>query len=174
MRIRASVLVPAALCFALVSPIGCGARDDEVVQYDIDIDLTVDHARFVFHYPTWGWPIRWPTVSSLAIASDEDGLLWRLEATDPEGVPARELTIVYGETPDGFSQVDPSGNVRPRPLTRGRVYFVGATGRGSVFRAVFALPVGRYGAPPRHDWVPDSQPADGTPDVAREQAEPAD
>jgi len=173
MRIRASVLISAAFCFALVSPIGCGGRDDAAVQYDIDVDLTSDHPRFVFHHPTWGWPFRWPKVSSLAVASDEDGLLWKLEATDPDGVPAQELAIVYGETPDGFFQADPSGNVRPRALTRGRVYFVGATGRGSVFRAVFALPVGRYGPAPRNDWAPDSQPAGDTPDVAREQAEPA-
>ncbi len=140
------------------------------MQYEIGVDLTADHPRFVFHHPTWGWPFRWPKVSELAVASDEDGLLWKLEATNPAGQAAQELVIVYGEAPDGFSQVEPQGNARPKMLTRGRVYYVGATGPGAVFRAVFALPVGRYGRAPRSDWVPGAQRAD----IASEQAKPAD
>ncbi len=167
-------MVPAVLCFALVSSLGCGARDEQTVQYEIGVDLTADHPRFFFHHPTWGWPVLWPKVSELAVASDEDGLLWKLEATDPGGVAAQELAIVYGEAPDGFFQVEPQNNTRPRHLTRGRVYYVGATGPGAVFRAVFALPVGRYGPAPRSDWAPSSQPADRAPDIAPEQAEPAD
>ncbi len=162
------------VCRVVFLPSGGSAPDDEAVRYEIAVDLTADHPRFVFHHPTWGWPFRWPKLSSLAVASDEDGLLWKLDATDPGGVAARDLAIVYGETPDGFFQANPPGNARPRPLTRGRVYFVGATGPDSAFRAVFALPVGPYGPAPRPDWLPDSQPADRPSDVAREQAKPAE
>ena len=68
-------------------------------------------------------------------------MVWECKTADPTGVPARQLAIIYGETPAGFLQVFPKKPARPAPLHPGRTYFMGATGSEIDYRAVFALPV---------------------------------
>lgn len=114
---------------------GCGG------PHAITVDLSADQPRFIIHQMTWGWPFRWPMVDDFVIASEEDGALWELKSTDPAGVPARRLAIVYGDVPPGFTQVHPEGVSRPKALLPGRSYYVGATGPVSIYRVVFALPV---------------------------------
>ncbi len=123
---------------------GAGCGDPTAIA----VDLSADKPRFVIHHVTWGWPFRWPRVQEFAIASNEDGALWDIKSIDEAGVPARELGIVYGEVPPGFAQVSPEQDARPKPLVGGRMYFVGATGPESVYRTVFALPIGMLGPPP--------------------------
>ncbi|MCG8404311.1 MAG: hypothetical protein MI923_03840 [Phycisphaerales bacterium] len=113
----------------------------------IDVDLSADKPRFTIDHADWGWPFRWRRVSDFALASEEEGLLWEIRSTDPDGCSARQLAIVYGDVPAGFYQVAPEENARPARLRSGRTYYVGATGTSSVYRAVFALPVARLGMP---------------------------
>lgn len=124
-------------------------------EYKVEVDLSTDTPRFLMHEPTWGWPFRWPRVSALAIGADEESM-WEIEAADSKGLEANQLAIIYGDVPAGFVQTHPPNDARPRKLTQGRTYFVGATGpEGEIFRAIFALPVGPEGTPPDPEFAPD-------------------
>lgn len=120
----------------------------------IIIDHSSEMPRFIIHHPGWGTPATWPRVQEFAIASDEDGSLWELKSTDPQGVPADRLAIIYGQTPDGFFQAHPAENARPRPLLRGRTYYLGANGTAGSYRGVFALPLVPHRPVPEPDLIP--------------------
>ena len=110
----------------------------------IDVDISGENPRFVIHHRTWGWPFLWPRVDAFALASEEDGRMWELEARLPEGVPARDLVFEYGKIPADFRQAFPPKDSRPRKLTGGRNYYIGATGPNEErYRMVFALPMPR-------------------------------
>lgn len=128
-----------AICLA-----GCG---DQTI---IEVDLSADKPRFTFDHSAAGWPFRQPKIDAFALASESDGLLWEIRALTPDGHPVRGFAIIYGDVPEGFHQIAPEGDARPRPLRSGRTYYVGATGPKSVYRTVFALPVepmGKLGDP---------------------------
>ncbi|QDV89040.1 hypothetical protein RAS2_01010 [Phycisphaerae bacterium RAS2] len=108
----------------------------------IDVDLTSHPVRFLIDHRGWPRPFMCPRVTEFAVASDEEGAVWQLAAESAEGVPARELAIVYGELPRGFVQTVPTSG-RPPRLMEGRTYYVGAGGPRSVYRIVFALPLER-------------------------------
>jgi len=147
-RVRISVLWAFLPCVCSLLAGGCGASDR------IAIDLSAPTPRFILNKPTWGWPFRWPMVNALAIASKQDGALWEIRTTDPDGLAAHRLAIIYGQIPPGFYQVVPDDNAHPPPLRAGRNYFVGATGPDATFRAVFALPIQAGTAPPPPDLPP--------------------
>lgn len=108
----------------------------------IDVDLTSHPVRFLIDHQGWPRPFVCPRVTEFAVASDEDGAVWQLAAESAEGIPARELAIVYGELPRGFVQIVPASGQPPR-LMEGRTYYVAAGGPRSVYRIVFALPLER-------------------------------
>lgn len=134
--------------------LGCGGGEH------IGVDLSADVPRFIIHRPSLGWPVRWPLVNAFVIASEEDGAVWELRSTDPSGLPARRLAIIYGQVPSGFYQVLPSENVAPAALRKGRLYFVGATGPKAGFRTVFALPIGPRGSPGSSNSSPQAKSHD--------------
>ncbi len=108
----------------------------------IDVDLTSHPVRFLIDHRGWPRPFMYPRVTEFAVASEEDGAVWQLAAESAEGVPAKELAIVYGERPRGFVQTVPTSG-RPPRLMEGRTYYVAAGGPRSVYRIVFALPLER-------------------------------
>jgi len=142
----------AGLLGALSSAVGCGRHEN--VQ-TIGFDATGGVATFTLNHRGWPAPMRWPGVNEVSVASEaDDAELWHLVADDPGGVPAKELTIVYGVVPRGFSQTVPADQSRPKKLAREQNYYIGAGGKECVFGVVFAMP-----------WVtsrpvPESQPAD--------------
>ncbi|MEK6644888.1 MAG: hypothetical protein AABZ08_13375 [Planctomycetota bacterium] len=103
------------------------------------IDYSTVPMRFVIDHQGWPRPFKTPRVTEFAIANDQDELVWQLAATDG-GADARGFAIVYGEPPRGFEQVFPEKSERPKPLVRGRTYFMAAGGKSAVYRMVFALP----------------------------------
>ncbi len=107
----------------------------------IEVDFSSQQVRFIIDHRGWPRPFSWPRVNDFGIASEEDGPIWQLQTETLSGQPARQLAIIYGEVPRGFSQVFPSDNAAPKPLERGRNYFVAAGGPKQVYKAVFALPV---------------------------------
>jgi hypothetical protein len=128
----AAVAVYILLTFAVT---GCGRPEA------IEVDLSSMPVRFVIDHSGWPRPFWWPRVTEFAMGSEEDDLLWQLEATDSRGELAHKLAFVYGEVPPGFAQVFPAVGRCPRPLTPGRSYYVGAAGPKAVYRSVFALPI---------------------------------
>jgi hypothetical protein len=97
----------------------------------IDVDLGTSPPRFLIDHRGWPRPFRAPRVREFAIATENEAI-WQLEATRPNGTPARLLAIVYGVVPEGFRQVFPENAARPRPLEKGRTYFVAAGGQSTV------------------------------------------
>ncbi|MFQ5412539.1 MAG: hypothetical protein ACE5EC_09570 [Phycisphaerae bacterium] len=162
-QIVSTVLIM-AMCFAGLS--GCSTPN-------IQVDLSSDRPRFIIHHPTWGWPFRWPRVDGFAIASGTEHH-WELKAVEPSGAPARDLAIVYGEVPNGFYQVFPEKNAKPRSLRAGEIYWVGATGSDTTYHATFALPVDRFGIPPPRPFSPGERLDDGDRPEPPKQAKPAD
>jgi hypothetical protein len=107
----------------------------------VEVDLSATPARFVIDHAGWPRPFWWPRVTEFAIGSEEDDLLWQVQATSAEGELAHKLAFVYGEVPPAFMQVSPPPGKAPKPLIGGRAYYVGAIGPKAVYRAVFALPI---------------------------------
>lgn len=135
---RANRLVHTAFCLIL-SAAPClltGCQKPQAVL----IDYSTAPMRFVIDHQGWPRPFKSPRVTEFAIANDQDELVWQLAATEGGGAEARGFAIVYGEPPRGFEQVFPEKGERPRPLIRGRTYFVAAGGGSNVYRMVFALP----------------------------------
>jgi hypothetical protein len=130
--------VRAACTFLLLSwaATGCGRAET------VEVDLSSTPVRFVIDHSGWPRPFWWPRVTEFAIGSEEDDLLWQLQATDASGKLAHKLAFVYGEVPPGFTQVFPAVGKAAKSLIAGRSYYVGATGPNAVYRAVFALPIG--------------------------------
>ncbi len=150
-----------AWLLCMCSP-GCGGGEN------IGVDLSADAPRFILHRPVSGWPFRWPMVDAFVIASEDDGAVWELRSTDPTGLQARRLAIIYGQVPSGFHQVLPKENAAPAALHAGRLYYVGATGPHERFRTVFALPIRPRGSPgssnsPLRGERRDDRPSDGVP-----------
>ncbi|HVP11924.1 MAG TPA: hypothetical protein VMV94_12150 [Phycisphaerae bacterium] len=144
---------------------GCGRPET------VEVDLSSSPARFIVDHAGWPRPFWWPRVTEFAIGSEEDDLLWQLQATSDRGELAHKLAFVYGQVPPGFAQVFPAVGTAPKPLIPGRSYFVGAVGPKAVYRAVFALPVSPEEAPHRRPGrqsssdpgEPSSQPASSRP-----------
>jgi len=114
----------------------CGCQEPQ----SIDVDISSNPLRFIIDHRGWPRPFWAPSVKEFAIATEEEAV-WQLEATGSRGEAARELAIVYGEAPAGFRQVFPEKAEKPKPLQRGRMYFVAAGGRSTVYRMVFSLPM---------------------------------
>lgn len=148
----------ASVSAAAFAPLATGCVDHS----QIVVDLSADEPRFIIHHPGFGWPFLWPRVQEFAIASDEDGSLWELRSTSPDGVAANQLAITYGEPPDGFFQAHPAENARPRRLKRGCTYYLGANGTAGSYRGVFALPIEANLLTPEPDLVPGAT-RDGVP-----------
>ena len=147
-----SVLLFGGLLCALSSGVGCGPHEN--VQM-IGFDATGGVATFTLNHRGWPAPMRWPGVSEVSVASEaDDAELWHLVAEAPGGVPAKELTIVYGVVPRGFSQTVPVDGGRPKKLVTGQNYYIGAGGKECVFGVVFALPLVTTRP------VPENQPVD--------------
>lgn len=146
-RRMGAILAPLAVLIPFL--IGCQN------SYRVEVDLSNPEPRFLMHGVTWGWPVRWPRVNALAIGADDESL-WEIESIEKPGVQAKNLAIIYGQTPAGFVQNYPLRDARPRTLTQGRTYFVGATGpNNEIFRTIFALPVGPMGRPVEGEFAPD-------------------
>jgi hypothetical protein len=150
----------------------CGCRSSEIQSGTIEVDLSAAQVRFIID-DRYGWQglFRRPKVTNLAIASQEDELLWELRAVAAAGEPTDRLAFVYGQVPPDFEQVFPKGGASPKPLVAGRSYFVGVTGPREAYRVAFALPVHaldwqqdrlRAGEPPSSPPTtgPTSQPID--------------
>lgn len=147
--IRRLSLSTMLLCFAPAA--GCS------VEGRIDVDASALPSRFHIHQKGWPAPFYIPRITEFAIASEEDGPIWQLEAESGKGVMARNLAIEYGILPTGFVQVYPEGDQKPTALRTGRTYFVAAGGPKAIYRMVFALPV--------ESWRPISPtPAQKEPD----------
>lgn len=145
------------LSVSCIAVIGCGNLNR------IEVDLSTATPRIVISGRTWGWPFVWPRVSGIAIATDTEPV-WELESVDKAGVPARNLAIIYGEVPGGFTQTYPGNDARPGRVVPGKTYFVGATGPNEeTYRAIFALPVDPLGAPPNPEFEPDRKKMDPAP-----------
>ncbi len=155
-------------CLLCTCSPGCGGGEN------IGVDLSADAPRFLIHRPTLGWPFRWTMVDAFVIASEEDGAVWELRSTDPAGLPARRLAIIYGQVPSGFYQVLPSESAAPAELRAGRLYYVGATGPKVGFRTVFALPIRSRGSPGSASSPPRSEGHDDRPSGRAPQAKAAD
>jgi len=139
--------------FALASGLGCLGPNQ------IDIDIEKDQPTFFVYAPIWTWNMKPVRINALAVAS-EDEAYWEIRTLTPDGVPAAGLEIHYGELPEDFEQITPANNGRAKDLVPGETCFVGATGpNDETWRAIFALPVSRYGAPPKRDFEPDETPA---------------
>jgi hypothetical protein len=130
------------VCLVYACSFGCGGGEN------IGVDLSADAPRFLIHRPILGSPFRWPRVTAFAIASEEDDAMWELRSTNPAGLPARHLAIIYGRVPPGFYQILPNDNATPAALRKGRLYYVGATGPEAAFRTVFSLPIDSLEASP--------------------------
>ena len=150
-----SVLLVVGFLYAFSSTVGCGPHEN--VQM-IGFYATGGVATFTLNHRGWPAPMRWPGVTEVSVASEaDDAELWHLVAEAPGGVPAKELTIVYGVVPRGFSQTVPVDGGRPKKLVTGQNYYIGAGGKECVFGVVFALPlvnaqhstIGRRAAGPR-------------------------
>jgi len=123
----------------------------------IDITFEDEQPILTLRATRWDAGLQPTLVTGLAIASEREAL-WEIESSDPSGVPAADLVIPYGELPRGFVQLTPSDR-RPRPLRRGVTYYIGATGpENAVWRAVFALPVSRYGIDEKPEWLEQEEP----------------
>lgn len=110
----------------------------------IQIDMTTMPVRFLINHKGWPRPLWTPRVTEFAIASEDDGPIWQLEAADELGRPARDLAIIYGQVPAGFVQTFPEDGLRPRMLATRRTYFVAAGGADSLYKMVFAMPVSQW------------------------------
>ena len=106
----------------------------------VDVDLSTKPARFLINHHGWPRPFWVPRVTEFAIATEQESI-WQLESTSERGTSARELAIVYGEVPDGFRQVFPEDNDKPKELQQHLTYFVAAGGKKALYRIVFSLPV---------------------------------
>lgn len=127
------------LSFAWSAALGCGPHEN--VQM-IGFDATGGVATFTLNHRGWPAPMRWPGVTEVSVASEaDDAELWHLTAESSGGVPAQELTIVYGVVPRGFTQTVPVDGGRPKKLVVGQNYYIGAGGKECVFGVVFALPL---------------------------------
>jgi len=123
----------------------------------IDITLEGERPILTLRAARWDADFQPTLVSGLAIATEGEAI-WEIETSDPTGVPAADLVIPYGELPRGFVQITPPDR-GPRPLRRGETYYIGATGPDdAVWRAVFALPVSRYGIDRKPDWFEEEEP----------------
>lgn len=110
----------------------------------IEVDVSSRPICFIIDHKGWPRPFWWPRVTEFVIASDETEageLIWHLKSIGATGELARELAFTYGRAPPGFYQVFPAGEQAPEPLERGRVYYVAAGGKDTVYRMVFSLPL---------------------------------
>lgn len=135
MTSRRQLATMLSLPFVCLAAGGCGGPGT------IDTDTTSTPVRFIVNHHGWPRPFWWPRVTEFAVGSEEDDLVWHLQATDSLGALTHNLAFVYGEAPPGFQQVYPPAGVMPKPLAPGRSYYVGATGPNAVYRVVFALPL---------------------------------
>jgi hypothetical protein len=135
-----------------------GCRDPETIQ----LDFTSHPVRFIIDHRGWPRPFWWPRLTEFAIATEEDGAIWQLQAPVDDGPLARNFVITYGEVPPGFMQVFPEKQDPPAPLRTGRRYFVAAAGPASVYRMVFSMPIGPRdllsGGPPPASATEEPQP----------------
>jgi len=126
----------AALAALAAACAGCGPYEG-VIQ----IDQTAEPIRFIVHHDDWPRPFWYKRITEFAIASDQDGRIWELKSASPRGVGANQLALLYGRTPEAFTQSYPAGNERPGRLVRGRTYYVAAGGPRALYKMAFALPV---------------------------------
>ena len=149
-RRRAAMMLGVIVC---VGNLAC------VTSNQIDIELRGNQPTLYIDAPIWTWNFRPVRINALAVANDNEAL-WEIRTATPDGVPAAGLEIHYGEVPEDFEQISPPNNGRAKDLAQGETYYVGATGpNDETWRAVFALPVSRFGAPPKQTDEPTSQPA---------------
>lgn len=114
------------------------------VEGPIEVDSTTEPVRFIINHRGWPRPFWSPDITEFAIASEEEGPIWQLEAATGQGVKARQLAILFGRVPSGFVQTFPAQAEKPRRLKPGRNYFVAAGGPKAVFKVVFAVPIDGY------------------------------
>ncbi len=125
-----------------MSGIGCTGANH------IDIEIQDDQPKFFINAPIWTWPGEPVRINALAVASNNESF-WEIRTLTPEGIPAAGIEIRYGTLPDEFEQITPLNNGRAKDLAPGETYYIGATGPDDqTWRAVFALPVSRFGTPP--------------------------
>lgn len=156
------LLRPAILALAFLLPIE-GCQHEGVIE----IDLKARPVKFLIDHRGWPRPFWYPRVTEFAIASEEDGPIWQLEAADETGQPARNLEITYGLVPKGFVQIFPEGGLRPRKLVTHRTYFAAAGGPRSLYKMVFSMPL--------TSWAPISPTPEPNYDASTQPAEePAD
>lgn len=132
---------------------GCARESNILIEFDGDTPT------FIVDQPSLMWGVPPARINALAVAS-EDEAFWQIETVDPNGMPMGGGTITYGQVPEGFEQVTPARGGRARDLRPGVTYYVGATGPDdATWRAIFALPVGRFGLPPKPEFGTDAPPA---------------
>ncbi len=155
-------LLPAILALALSFPLA-GCQQEGVIE----IDLRAKPVKFLIDHRGWPRPFWYPRVTEFAIASEEDGPIWQLEAADETGQPARDLEITYGLIPKGFVQILPEGGLRPRKLVTHRTYFAAAGGPRSIYKMVFSMPLTNWSPippTPEPKYDASSQPAEPSAD----------
>lgn len=142
-----------ALLMSWAFGVGC------VSSNQLDIELEDDEPTFFVYAPLWTWSGKPVRINALAVASSNESY-WEIRTRTPDGVPAAGLEIRYGELPEDFEQTTPPNSGRAKDLAPGETYYVGATGPDDeTWRAVFALPVGRFGLPPKPEFEPEPEPA---------------
>jgi len=154
-RVDRRILSRIFIALAGLSTAALACSDDSRIIIEFDGDTPI----LIFDQPslTWGAPpVR---VSELAIA-DESEAYWEIRAAHPDGAPIGGTEITYGRLPPGFEQIFPANGGRAKDITAGVAYYVGATGPNEItWRAIFALPVGRFGMPPKPEFGADETPA---------------
>ena len=105
------------------------------------MDLSSRPIRFIIYHQGWPRPFWWPRVNELAVADNQDALIWHLKSSNAQGELAHQLAIVYGRVPPGFYQVFPEGDKAPAPFQRDRTYYIAAGGDHAIYRMAFSLPV---------------------------------
>lgn len=147
-------MVTSVLGFAFaMSGVGC------VTSNQIDIELHNDQPTFYIYAPIVTWSTKPVRINAFAVAGPDEAY-WEIRTLTPDGVPASGLEINYGELPEDFEQITPANNGRAKDLQQGETYYVGATGpNDETWRAVFALPVSRFGAPPKRGEADETEPA---------------
>lgn len=131
----------------------CSHDSQILIEFDGETPI------FIVDQPSLTWGVPPARMDGLAVANEKEAF-WEIRSIDESGVEVGGSEIIYGQLPEGFEQITPSNGGRAKDIYPGESYYLGATGPDdATWRAIFALPVGRYGIPPKPDFEPEEAPA---------------